>query len=138
MNPEESNFRLSHIYNGVIYRGGFNNMASFSPMVEFKIKTLNESNGKYLFNNVDYKCGWFTVKTNPETGSHKLTGPLKLDLKKINDSDAKRVIDDLKFEQFNGEMIEGINNDKQNLIDEHNIPKWMLTTLLSNIYFKPN
>lgn len=127
-------YRIKHIYNGIVF-----NENGFWPMIEFKIisedSDLNNNsleNNKHInksnkFKDVDYECAWFLI----DIENSKLIGPVKLNTQATIDN--KRTIDDDRFPKINKCTIESITNDIEMLINDKDIPLWMLNYVIAQI-----
>jgi hypothetical protein len=134
--------KFKHIYNGMI---SYPDEGKCYCLAEFKIESPkihynNTGDSKHgtmlelLFKNSSHKCGWFYVDTNNE----ELIGPYEFDSKRFISS-GERYIRFTENMPLDGEIpythtqIVNSDNNHEYLIDNDDLPKWMLRDLRQSI-----
>jgi hypothetical protein len=132
--------KFKHIYNGMI---SYPDEGKYYCLAEFKIDSpkihynkpgdsKHDTMFELLFKNSSHKCGWFYVDTNNE----ELIGPYEFDSKRFISS-GERYIRFTENMPLDGEIpytqIMNSDNNHEYLIDNDDLPKWMLRKLMQSI-----
>lgn len=112
--PEEYQIAFHHITNGIIFMND-----TFYPFMEFKCSSMRLDK-QTRFTNIDSNCAWFMVRDD------NLIGPIK-----VRYDDGKTIIDD-EYE-FYGESMANISTENESLIEQSDIPDWILKTLMNSV-----
>jgi hypothetical protein len=136
-----ADLRIEHINNGMIQQSdieiyGLAEFRASCPLLE----TLSLKEGEYnkiVFETVNFNCGWFYVDSVRDT----LVGPLKFDATKYMETGDRMI----KFRETREELkglsdelvpfvkIINIDDNPEYLIDQQDIPYWMMRDLKNSI-----